>query len=176
MDYFYKKNGSTYVILRTVPGGNANRPSSVIQINRFFRECGWFASFDDAIVSLISSWLWPSLSAFLLAPPPPPLSSSWFDLSLELLSTSVSSGLLLFCFVLFNVVLCSFDCRIRWHDIIEITTMAIAAFSHKRNTSMVNKTKWLPHACAFEHPKRNLNTKNRNQVFEYYMVFTLDCV
>lgn len=117
----YRTNGNDIVgvILSTVPGGNASRPSSVIQTSLFLRECGLFAPSDAGS------------------------SSFWFALFLDSSTAFTLSNWLLFCFVRFNVELWSLDCCILWHETIETITIAKVAFSHKRNTSMVKARTFL---------------------------------
>lgn len=129
--YRTKGNDSVGVILSTVPGGNASRPSSVIQINRFLRECGLFASSDSSDASFVlSAWF-----CWVLV-------VDAFDSMLSTASVLFGLNLLGFWFLICSIFKCaiellSFDCCILWHETIEIITIVMMAFSHNPNSSMV---------------------------------------
>lgn len=72
----YRTNGSDNVgvILNTVPGGRAKRPSSVIHISLFFRECGSSLRFVSSSATFTST-LRVAASLNLIRRPPPSPSS-----------------------------------------------------------------------------------------------------
>lgn len=115
-------NDNVGVILNTVPGGKARRPSSVIQIKRFFRECGLV---DSSVLLLL---LWPLNSS-------PPSSASTFDWnpSAKFIVFDVLCGSSFAVFVFDIERLCAGSFGTISHDtVVAITTTTTNVLHHRR--------------------------------------------
>lgn len=134
----YRTNGNDMVgvILSTVPGGSASRPSSVIQIKRFFRECGLFTSVDVSESSASLFLFFDSFAALTL-----PIAFELFRLILLRFWWICSM-------LTWVVELWSLECSILWPDTIEIITIITMALSHTPSTSMVRTQSRFLSCCA----------------------------